>query len=155
MKHEPNPKTAASAAAAPTHRIIAQARLLIHSDYRWTREEFHNIAGVRFPGTPSVHRFRLDTLQAEFYGSSVCSPELSRSLMPVQMELAKIIISEMQDEQIIVLKEVDGDRKFPIVIGTSEAFAIDRRLKGFIHPRPLTHDLLASIIEQMGGTIER
>ena len=33
--------------------------------------------------------------------------------MSVQMELHKIIISEMQDQQIIVLKEVDGERKFP------------------------------------------
>src|SRR5579875_2696034 len=74
--------------------------------------------------------------------------------MAVQMELHKIIISEMQPEQIIVLKEVDGERKFPIVIGNPEALAIDRRLKGIIHPRPLTHDLLASIIEQLGGEIE-
>src|SRR5688500_4773483 len=75
--------------------------------------------------------------------------------MSVQMELSKIIISEMQDQQIIVLKEVDGDRKFPIVIGSGEAYAIDRRLKGILHPRPLTHDLLAAVIEQMGGQIER
>jgi len=74
--------------------------------------------------------------------------------MPIQMELHKIIISEMQDEQIIVLKEVDGERTFPIVIGSPEAFAIDRRLKGYVHPRPLTHDLLANVIEQMGGTID-
>ena len=75
--------------------------------------------------------------------------------MSVQMELSKIIISEMQDQQIIVLKEVDGERKFPIVIGSGEAYAIDRRLKGILHPRPLTHDLLASVIDQMGGSIER
>ena len=75
--------------------------------------------------------------------------------MSVQMELHKIIISEMQIEQIIILKEVDGDRKFPIVIGSGEANAIDRRLKGIPHPRPLTHDLLASVIEQLGGTIDR
>ena len=75
--------------------------------------------------------------------------------MSIQMELHKIIISEMQPEQIIVLKEVDGDRKFPIVIGNSEAYAIDRRLKGIVHPRPLTHDLLANVIEQLGGTIDR
>jgi hypothetical protein len=75
--------------------------------------------------------------------------------MFVQMELHKIIISEMQDSQIIVLREVDGDRNFPIVIGSTEALAIDRRLKGIPTQRPLTHDLLASIIEQMGGTIER
>ena len=75
--------------------------------------------------------------------------------MSVQMELNKIIISEMQHEQIIVLKEVDGERKFPIVIGSGEAYAIDRRLKGIPHPRPLTHDLLASVIEQLGGRVER
>lgn len=75
--------------------------------------------------------------------------------MSIQMELHKIIISEMQPEQIIVLKEVDGERKFPIVIGNPEALAIDRRLKGVLHPRPLTHDLLANVIEQLGGTIER
>lgn len=75
--------------------------------------------------------------------------------MAVQMELSKIIISEMQPEQIIVLQEVDGERKFPIVIGSGEASAIDRRLKGHVHPRPLTHDLLASIIEGMGGRIDR
>jgi bifunctional DNase/RNase len=71
------------------------------------------------------------------------------------MELHKIIISEMADQQIIVLKEVDGERKFPIVIGSGEAYAIDRRLKGVPTPRPLTHDLLSNVIEAMGGNIER
>lgn len=75
--------------------------------------------------------------------------------MSIQMELSKIIISEMQDSQIIVLKEVDGDRHFPIVIGTKEAEAIDRRLKGNAAPRPMTHDLLATIIEELGGSLER
>jgi bifunctional DNase/RNase len=74
--------------------------------------------------------------------------------MSIQMELHKIIISELQDQQIIVLKEVDGERTFPIVIGNNEAFAIDRRLKGIPTPRPLTHDLLASVIETMGGNID-
>src|ERR1700755_778207 len=75
--------------------------------------------------------------------------------MAVQMELHKIIISEMQPEQIIMLKEVDGERKFPIVIGNPEAYAIDRRLKGVVSQRPMTHDLLASVIEQLGGTLDR
>jgi bifunctional DNase/RNase len=75
--------------------------------------------------------------------------------MSVQMELHKIVISEMQDQQIIVLKEVNGDRNFPIVIRSAEAYEIDRRLKGIPSARPFTHDLLASVIDQMGGTIER
>ncbi len=75
--------------------------------------------------------------------------------MSIQMELHKIIISDMQDQQIIILKEVTGERKFPIVIGSGEAYAIDRRLKGTAMPRPLTHDLLAKVIEELGGELER
>lgn len=75
--------------------------------------------------------------------------------MAIQMELHKIIISEMQDKQLIWLKEVDGERKFTIVIGSSEAMAIDRRLKGSPTPRPLTHDLLANVIEELGGVVEK
>ncbi|MBC8106239.1 MAG: bifunctional nuclease family protein [Anaerolineae bacterium] len=75
--------------------------------------------------------------------------------MAVQMELHKIIITDTQDQQIIMLKEVDGERKFPMVIGTDSANAIERRLKGIQAPRPLTHDLLSSVIEQLGGTVER
>jgi len=75
--------------------------------------------------------------------------------MSVQMELHKIIISEMQDKQLIWLKEVDGERKFTIVIGSPEALAIDRRLNDKPTPRPMTHDLLASVIETLGGQIER
>ena len=75
--------------------------------------------------------------------------------MSVQMELHKIVISEMQDRQLIWLKEVDGERKFTIVIGSPEAMAIDRRLKGNPLPRPFTHDLLANVIEELGGKIEK
>lgn len=75
--------------------------------------------------------------------------------MAVQMELHKIIISDTQDQQIIMLKEVDGERKFPMVIGTDSAVAIERRLKGFQPPRPLTHDLLASVITELGGELDR
>ena len=56
--------------------------------------------------------------------------------MEVQVELSKIIINEAVDQQIIVLKELNGDRSFPIVIGMSEAMAIERRSKGIELPRP-------------------
>ena len=71
--------------------------------------------------------------------------------MPVQMELKRIIISEIHEQQVIALKEVDGDRSFPIVIGIFEATSIDRRVKGMPSPRPLTHDLVATVIEHLGG----
>jgi uncharacterized protein len=75
--------------------------------------------------------------------------------MDVQVDLARIIISDTTDQQVIVLKERNGERQFPIVIGSYEAWAIDRRLKGFQHPRPLTHDLMANVIENMHGDLER
>lgn len=74
--------------------------------------------------------------------------------MAVQMELTRIIISENNEQQIIFLKEVDGERTFPIVIGIFEATSIDRRVKNLPAPRPLTHDLLASTIELLGGELQ-
>jgi bifunctional DNase/RNase len=73
--------------------------------------------------------------------------------MDVEVELSRIIINEASDQQIIVLKERNGPRSFPIVIGVVEVFAIDRRLKGIKPPRPMTHDLLGSVIESLGAKI--
>ncbi len=89
--------------------------------------------------------------------------------MSVRMELSRILIRELVDYQIIELREaeefVDEDgqtqvrqiedgRTFPIVIGLPEAQAIERRLGGGEVKRPQTHDLLASIIDSLGGTLE-
>ena len=74
--------------------------------------------------------------------------------MPVQMELSRIIISEINDQQVIYLKEVEGDRTFPILIGIFEATSIDRRVKQYHSPRPLTHDLLVSAVESLGGELQ-
>jgi len=75
--------------------------------------------------------------------------------MDIPVELSRIIINETSDQQLIVLKEKSGDRQLPIVIGIVEVFAIDRRLKGIKPPRPMTHDLCASIIDQLGARIEK
>ncbi|HEY6562973.1 MAG TPA: bifunctional nuclease family protein [Pirellulaceae bacterium] len=74
--------------------------------------------------------------------------------MPVQMQLARIIISEINDQQVIYLKEVEGERQFPIMIGIFEASSIERRVKHFEPQRPLTHDLIVSAIEAMGGELD-
>ena len=73
----------------------------------------------------------------------------------IELELKRILIQETSGQQFIFLKERFGDRTFPIVIGTAEAFAIDRRLKGVDTPRPLTHDLIFNVIHGMGGKLER
>lgn len=74
--------------------------------------------------------------------------------MSVQMELSRIIISEVNDQQVVYLKEVEGDRTFPILIGLFEATSIDRRVKHHQSPRPLTHDLLVATVEQLGGVFQ-
>jgi bifunctional DNase/RNase len=74
--------------------------------------------------------------------------------MPVAMELSRIIISEITNEQVIHLKEIDGDRTFPILIGIFEATSIDRRVKEVESQRPLTHDLLVNAVDLMGGSFQ-
>jgi len=70
------------------------------------------------------------------------------------MELRRIVISEVDDHQVIFLKEFEGDRSFPIMIGLFEATSIDRRVRGVSVPRPLTHDLISSVIDAMGGELQ-
>lgn len=75
--------------------------------------------------------------------------------MLVRMDLAKIIIVENGDSQVIVLRERDGERHFPILIGINEALAIDRGVKRLQTSRPMTHDLMSSIIQQLDAELER
>lgn len=75
--------------------------------------------------------------------------------MPVQMKLTRIIISEISDNQVIYLKEVEGERQFPILIGIFEATNIDRRVKDeYKPPRPLTHDLIVNVAESLGAEFD-
>lgn len=78
--------------------------------------------------------------------------------MLIEMHLARILIRESSSAQLIELRESHPlhaePRSFPIVIGSSEAVAIDRRLSGFEIGRPMTHDLLAQTIESLGATLE-
>lgn len=79
--------------------------------------------------------------------------------MQIQMELARILISETQDTHYLELREVEpasGEpRKFPIIIGFNEAAAIERRLMGQVPPRPQTHELLANVVDELGYQLEQ
>lgn len=75
--------------------------------------------------------------------------------MSIPMQLSRIIISEISDNQVIYLQEIDGERQFPILIGIFEATSIDRRIKTDFQPqRPLTHDLIVTVAEGLGATVE-
>ena len=73
----------------------------------------------------------------------------------LEMELNKIVIDEKRHDQLIVLKEKNGNRVLPIVIGLAEASAIKLKISGFNPPRPLTHDLFHTMLESLGVVIER
>ncbi len=81
--------------------------------------------------------------------------------MAVRMELSRILIRELNDYQLIELRESlpdsddeDEGRTFPIVIGLPEAQAIERRLKRIPISRPQTHDLLANVVRELGASLE-
>jgi uncharacterized protein len=58
-------------------------------------------------------------------------------------------------QPIVLLKTADGKRFLPIWIGPNEASAIMTKLQGGEPPRPMTHDLLQSIVEELGGAVVR
>ncbi len=73
----------------------------------------------------------------------------------VEVQLSRIVIRETSDQQRIYLREKAGSREFPIVIGLHEAAAIDRRVRDKPPPRPMTHDLMAALVKELGARVER
>jgi bifunctional DNase/RNase len=73
----------------------------------------------------------------------------------IEMESSKIVIDEKRHDQLIALKEKGGSRVLPIVIGLNEASAIKLKISGFNPPRPLTHDLIYTIINDLEATVEK
>jgi bifunctional DNase/RNase len=71
----------------------------------------------------------------------------------VEVKIDSIRVSLMSQHRVVVLKEVDTERYLPIWIGPFEADAITLKLQGVHVARPLTHDLLKSLIDKMGGTV--
>ena len=73
----------------------------------------------------------------------------------IEMELNKIVIDEKRHDQLIALKEKGGTRILPIIIGLSEASAIKLKISGFNPPRPMTHDLIYTMLNDLQATIEK
>ncbi len=74
--------------------------------------------------------------------------------MAVEVELTRVLIRETDDTHVVELKEKDGSRVFPIMIGIVEAAAIERRLMGQVPPRPQTHELLESVVQEVGWRLD-
>src|SRR5438046_10174504 len=69
------------------------------------------------------------------------------------MTIESIRVSLMNYQRVVILREKDAERYLPIWIGPAEADAIAVRLQEVSVARPLTHDLLTSMIEQLGGAV--
>ncbi len=69
------------------------------------------------------------------------------------MTIDSIRVSLMNYQRVVILKEKMAERYLPIWIGPAEADAIAVKLQGVTVPRPLTHDLLQSVIDVLGATI--
>jgi bifunctional DNase/RNase len=71
----------------------------------------------------------------------------------IEMTIDSIRVSLMNYQRVVILKEKEAERYLPIWIGPAEADAIAVKLQGVTVPRPLTHDLLYSVIDTLGATI--
>jgi len=71
----------------------------------------------------------------------------------IEMIIDSIRVSLMNYQRVVILKEKMAERYLPIWIGPAEADAIAVKLQGVTVPRPLTHDLLHSVIDALGASI--
>jgi len=73
----------------------------------------------------------------------------------IEMAIKGLMVDPITNMPIIVLREVEGERVLPIWVGVFEANAIALQVENVQTPRPMTHDLLKNVIDQMGGHLER
>ncbi len=73
----------------------------------------------------------------------------------VEVTVHSVRVSLITQNRVVVLMEVDGDRYLPIWIGPDVADAIALEMQGVEMARPLTHDLLRTVIQELGGQVSR
>ncbi len=73
----------------------------------------------------------------------------------LRVEIKGLMLDPSSNTPIVILKDVDSQHFLPIWIGVFEANAIALRIEGVEPPRPMTHDLLRSALERLGGRVEK
>ncbi len=73
----------------------------------------------------------------------------------IPLELIGVRVDAASNTPIVLLRDADGERLLPILIGSTEAAAIHSAMSGMVPPRPLTHDLLIVVLDALGATLER
>jgi uncharacterized protein len=75
--------------------------------------------------------------------------------MEIEMTIKGLMIDPITNMPIIVLRDDDGQRVLPIWVGVFEANAIALQIENVQTPRPMTHDLLKTVIDDLQGRVER
>lgn len=75
--------------------------------------------------------------------------------MLVEVKVQSLGLDRASNTPVVILQELDGERVLPIWIGPGEASAIAMQLADMKFSRPLTHDLLLSVLRGLGGTLRR
>ena len=75
--------------------------------------------------------------------------------MQIEMNIKGLMIDPITNMPIIILRDQDGQRILPIWVGVFEANAIALQIENVQTPRPMTHDLLKNIIDDLSAQVER
>ncbi|MDQ4035785.1 MAG: bifunctional nuclease family protein [Chloroflexota bacterium] len=73
----------------------------------------------------------------------------------IEMVVESVRVHMLSSQHVVILKQSERDRYLPIWIGPSEANAIAMRLQGLSAERPLTHDLLVTVLAALGASVSR
>ena len=75
--------------------------------------------------------------------------------MQIEMTIKGLTVDRATNMPIILLRDKDGDRVLPIWVGGAEANAIEMQIENVSVPRPMTHDLLKNVIQDLHGDIKK
>jgi len=73
----------------------------------------------------------------------------------IEMDLVTVGMAPRGDGNVLVLREVDGERMLVLGIGFAEATSIAMAAEGVTPPRPMTHDLMINLVGRLGGSVKR
>jgi bifunctional DNase/RNase len=75
--------------------------------------------------------------------------------MQIEMSIKGLMVDPITNTPIVILRDKDGDRVLPIWVGIFEANAIALQIENVTTPRPMTHDLLRNVIQDLKASVER
>jgi len=75
--------------------------------------------------------------------------------MQIEMSIKGLMVDPISNMPIVILRDKEGSRTLPIWVGMFEANAIALQIENISTPRPMTHDLLRNVIQDLKGTVEK